>query len=247
VLLDPYYKAHRAEDPNAERPIIDLMRTLDALRAAYGFALILPAHPRKRDRTQVGARKLTTDDVAGSGAATRGAEIVLGIERLGQGAARLRWLKDRDGDSEVGSALPLLYTKEAGFWINEESVETDEGAKGKVLAGPQDTWLTTREWAREVKIDHNRMKPLLEELAADASQPVYYAQPAPGRHPSARCFAVCIEPPIHLNTPGLFEAGQAGVLGVSPLRGEGGNTPTPGPAAEANTPAPRNPLLDDEP
>jgi RecA-family ATPase len=46
VVLDPYYKAHRG-DANEERAVVDLMRVLDRLRAKYGLALILPAHPRK--------------------------------------------------------------------------------------------------------------------------------------------------------------------------------------------------------
>lgn len=248
VLLDPYYKAHRAEDPNAERPIIDLMRVLDGLRTAYGFALILPAHPRKADTSQRGARRLTIDDVAGSGAATRGAEVVLGIERLGHGSARLRWLKDRDGDSEVGAALPLLYTKEAGFWINEESTETDEGAMAKLLAGPQSTWMTTREWAKEVVVAHWRIKALLEGMAGDDSQPVYFAMGPPGRHPSARCYGVFPEPPEHLGTPEQLWGEQAGVPVFPPPTGGGVGTPDipPAPGApEAGTPPPRNPLLDD--
>src|SRR3990167_8056728 len=59
VTLDPYYKAHQADEPNAERPIIDLMRKLDALRARHGFALILPAHPRKEAVGSSGPRRLT--------------------------------------------------------------------------------------------------------------------------------------------------------------------------------------------
>ena len=253
VLLDPYYKAHRAEDPNQERPIIDLMRSLDALRAAYGFALILPAHPRKPDTTQRGARRLTIHDVAGSGAATRGAEVVLGIERLGHGSARLRWLKDRDGDSEVGSALPLLYTKERGFWVNTESVETDEGAMAKLLAGPKDTWLTTREWAKEVDVRHTRVKALLEAMAADDSQPVYFMLGPPGRQVSAKCYGVFPEPPEHLGTPGTpdqLSMGSTGVPGVPPLKGVGVGTPDhPQPEVfprAGNTEPPRNPLLDDD-
>src|SRR5438093_1458953 len=85
-LPDPIYKAHRGA-ANEERPIVDLMRILDALRAKFGFALIMPAHPRKDVVASNGARKLTLHDVAGSGAITRGAEIVLGLERLSHGYA----------------------------------------------------------------------------------------------------------------------------------------------------------------
>jgi hypothetical protein len=250
VLLDPYYKAHRAEDPNAERPIIDLMRQLDHLRASYGFALILPAHPRKADPKLVGMRKLSIDDVAGSGAVTRGAEVVLGIERLHQGAARLRYLKDRDGESPIGEHLLLTFTRGEGFRINEETPDTPEVLKAKILDGPADTWLTTREWASEVKVDHNRVKAMLAAMAEAPEEPIYFSCPAPGRHPTARCYARCIEPPIHLNTPSQLGLEQAGVLGVSPLRGDEGDTPTPGPAQGVNTPPLSgdgpNPLLEPE-
>ncbi len=115
VLLDPYYKAHRADEPNAERPIVDLMRKLDSLRTNYGFCLLLPAHPRKPAPGSPLVRMLSIHDIAGSGAVTRGAEIVLGIERVGHGRGRLRFLKDREGDLEVGEAWQLLFNKEEGF------------------------------------------------------------------------------------------------------------------------------------
>ena len=113
VILDPYYKAHRG-DANDERPIVDLMRYLDALRTEHNFALILPAHPRK-DPLSKTARKLTLHDVAGSGAVVRGAEIVLALERLSHGYARLRFLKDRDGDLPINEAWGLLFDRDEGF------------------------------------------------------------------------------------------------------------------------------------
>jgi hypothetical protein len=100
VVFDPYYKAHRAEDSNAERQIDDLMRRLDGLRAEHGFALVLGAHPRK---PPVGVQPaLTVHDLAGSGAAVRGAEIIVAIERVSDGYSRLRFLKDRSGRLPVG-------------------------------------------------------------------------------------------------------------------------------------------------
>jgi RecA-family ATPase len=102
VVFDPYYKAHRAEDANAERQIDDLMRRLDGLRARHGFALVLGAHPRK---PPVGLQPaLTVHDLAGSGAAVRGAEIIVAIERVSDGYSRLRFLKDRAGRLPVGDA-----------------------------------------------------------------------------------------------------------------------------------------------
>jgi energy-coupling factor transporter ATP-binding protein EcfA2 len=113
VVFDPYYKAHRAEDSNAERQIDDLMRRLDGLRAQHGFALVLGAHPRK---PPVGVQPaLTVHDLAGSGAAVRGAEIIVAIERVSDGYSRLRFLKDRSGRLPVGDAWGLLFDRESGY------------------------------------------------------------------------------------------------------------------------------------
>ena len=111
VVVDAYYKAARI-DPNDERQTVDLMRLLDRWRAEYGFALILTAHPRKPAVGQT--VKLTMHDLAGSGALTRGAEIVLGLERVFDGGSRLHFWKDRDSDLPTGASWNLLYDA-AGF------------------------------------------------------------------------------------------------------------------------------------
>jgi RecA/RadA recombinase len=124
--LDPYYKCHRAES-NEERAVVDLMRTLDALRAEFGFGLILPAHPRKEALGREGHRKLTLHDVAGSGALTRGAEAVVALERLTHGYARLRYLKHRDEDWPIGETVGLIYDREHGFRLDpREQLEQEE-------------------------------------------------------------------------------------------------------------------------
>ena len=56
VVLDPSYKAHRG-DANEERAVVDLMRLLDALRVADGFALVLPA---LRERTSPAATAIAS-------------------------------------------------------------------------------------------------------------------------------------------------------------------------------------------
>jgi AAA domain len=110
-VLDPYYKCHRGE-ANEERAVVDLMRSLDALRAEFGFGLILPAHPRREALGHEGHRRLTLHDVAGSGALTRGAEVVIGIERLTYGFARVRYLKHRDEDWPIGDVVGDLRPRE---------------------------------------------------------------------------------------------------------------------------------------
>ena len=150
VLLDPYYKAHRG-DSNEERGVTDLMRYLDGLRARFGFALILPAHPRKDQSGRDGARKLKLDDVAGSGAVTRGAELAFALERLSHGFARLRILKDRDGDLTVGEEWPLLFTRGEGFRLDPKAETTQEDLEQRILElGADGSWRTYKDYAGEL-------------------------------------------------------------------------------------------------
>jgi AAA domain len=212
VLLDPYYKSHTAADPNAERPIVDLMRILDALRARHGFALILPAHPRKDLPGREGARKLTLADVAGSGAVTRGAEVVIGIERLAHGYGRLRILKDREGDLEVGEAWPLIFTRGEGLKLDPKEQTADEDLEQRILA-LADTLRTSKEWAAELGIREGRAKKILDRLAeADKIQVVVGPE---GRSPKARCYG-------YSTSPALWEKSGA----VTPSQPDSPTSPT---------------------
>jgi hypothetical protein len=187
VALDPYYKAHAVDDPNAERPVVDLMRILDQLRARHGFALILPAHPRKDVPGRNGARKLTLHDVAGSGAVVRGAEVVLGIERLGHGYARLRILKDRDGDLPVGEAWQLIFSRDQGFRLDPKEQKSDEEIETTIAARAQaGDLLTVKEWAAELAIRQRRAKETLDRMAAAGRIDVVVGPP--GRSPKAHCY-----------------------------------------------------------
>jgi AAA domain len=180
VLLDPYYKAHRG-DSNEERGVVDLMRYLDGLRARYGFALILPAHPRKAP-PGTGVRKLTLDDVAGSGGVTRGAELVFALERLAHGVARLRILKDRDGDLTIGEEWPLVFTRGEGFRLDPKEEEQQEETEERILElGKDGEWRSYKEYASELGIRHKKAKALLEALAE--SKKVETIVGPPGRSP----------------------------------------------------------------
>ena len=184
VALDPFYKAHRG-DANEERAVVDLMRVLDGLRAEFGFALILPAHPRKDVVTSNGPRKLTLHDVAGSGAITRGAELVLGLERLSHGSARLRILKDRDGDLPVGEAFPLIFERGHGFRLDPKEEQAADDLEQRIL-NHTGGWRTVKEWADVLRIRETRAKDLLKQLVA-AGRVETKIGPA-GRSPKARCY-----------------------------------------------------------
>jgi archaellum biogenesis ATPase FlaH len=222
VLLDPFYKAHRADDPNAERPIIDLMRRLDALRAEHGFALLLPAHPRKDVPGRDGPRKLTLHDVAGSGALTRGAEVVLGIERLSHGYARLRVLKDRDGDLQVGDAWPLVYDRERGFRLDPKEELADEIVEQRVREEVDAGALrTVREWAVELGIRQTRARDTLERLAEAGELSIVVGPP--GRSPRARCYGTVPETPEQSGSVGSSEVGGELLPLLPPSLEDGGS------------------------
>ena len=186
VLLDPYYKAHRG-DANEERAVVDLMRALDGLRASYGFALLLPAHPRKDQSGRDGHRKLTIHDVSGSGAVTRGAEVVLAIERLSHGYARLRILKDRDGDLEVGEEWPLVFGREHGFSLDPKEQVEEEQLEQRILVNVgAGALLTAKEWAANLGTRESRAKQILDALVA-ADRIAHIVGP-PGRKHNANCY-----------------------------------------------------------
>jgi AAA domain/DnaB-like helicase N terminal domain len=186
VVLDPYYKCHRGE-ANEERAVVDLMRELDAMRAQYGFGLILPAHPRKEALGREGYRRLTLHDVAGSGALTRGAEVVVALERLAHGYARLRVLKDRDGDLPVGEAIGLVFDRDEGFRLDpREQIEQEELDERLLELADDRVWRTVKEWSSALEIGETRARAMLERLT-EAGRLEYEQGPA-DRHSSARCW-----------------------------------------------------------
>jgi hypothetical protein len=185
LILDPYYKAHRA-DSNEERAIVDLMRHLDELRTAYGFALILPAHPRKTPAGTIGTRQLSLGDVFGSSAVTRGAELVIALERLNHGYARLRFLKDRDHDLPIGETWGLLYSKEHGFTIDQKQESTQEQIEERLYAQDQ-AWRTLKEWRPILKVREDTAQATLDRLTEQGS--VTFMVGPPGRSPQAKCWS----------------------------------------------------------
>ena len=230
VVFDPYYKAHRAEDANAERQIDDLMRRLDGLRARHGFALVLGAHPRK---PPVGLQPaLTVHDLAGSGAAVRGAEIIVAIERVSDGYSRLRFLKDRAGRLPVGDAWGLLFDRESGYRRdpNDGKARDIRAELLSVLADGE--WRTLAELRRKendggIGADPKTLRPVLDVLTVEGL--LEYRIGPPGRQPSAKCWRVSSASNDTDDTASLFpssgETAGAGVVVSSPYRGDTMTTP----------------------
>jgi len=254
VVLDPYYKAHRADEPNAERPIVDLMRMLDRLRTDYGFALILPAHPRKEMVGSSGPRRLTLHDVSGSSAVTRGAEVVLGIEKVAHGMARLRWLKDREGDLEVGEAYHLLFVKGEGFKRDPKDLEPPKDYVELIREVADSEWRTLPEWAARIGSGKPKAESALEELRQNDPSEAEYSEDkgVHGKRRGAKCWRLIsglegVRPVVPVSVQG--DQDQLTGLVVPPVlgttrdqidRSDTSNGP------DDSRPVERNPLLDDD-
>lgn len=119
VVIDPLYKAHGGDSLD-ERAMVDLMRVLDSWREEYMFALVIPMHMRKPPSGPQGKDTLSMHDVFGSSGLIRGAEIVVGIERLEEMRARLHFWKDREGDLPVGKKWVLSFSPEDGYEVKNE-------------------------------------------------------------------------------------------------------------------------------
>jgi hypothetical protein len=150
----------------------------------------MPAHPRK-DASSNGARKLTLHDVSGSGAATRGAEVVIALERLSHGYARLRILKDRDGDLTVGDEWPLIFNRGEGFRLDPKEEVAAEELERRILEDAGD-WRTVKEWAAHLGIREKRARELLAQLAE--TEHVEFMVGPLGRSPKAHCYRTAPDP-----------------------------------------------------
>jgi hypothetical protein len=70
----------------------------------------------------------------GSSAYLRGAEIVLGLQRLSDGYAKIHFFKDRDGDGPpIGTHWGLLFNREEGFRVDPTSTEPKQTVAELIL------------------------------------------------------------------------------------------------------------------
>ena len=167
VLADPLYKLHTG-DSNDERAAVDLMSRFDDWRERYGFALALLSHTRK---PPIGA-KFSMHEFFGSSAYLRGAEIILGLQRVRDGYARLHFFKDRDGDLPVGSSWGLLFDRDAGYRRDPTDDKPKETATTQVqaLLG-QGTPLTPEQIAEATGYAVRTVRRALKEIGAEDARP----------------------------------------------------------------------------
>jgi hypothetical protein len=166
VAADPLYKLH-AGDSNAEREAVDLMRRFDAWRERYRFAFVLPVHCRK---PPIGA-KFSMHEFFGSSAYLRGAEVVLGLQRVRDGYSRLHFFKDRDGDLPVGAAWGLLFDRESGYRRDPEDEHPKETTSDQVrelLEGQPG--MTTAQLVEETGKADRTVRKALKEIGADEAK-----------------------------------------------------------------------------
>lgn len=166
VVLDPLYKAHTG-DSNDERQAVDLMRRLDAWRETYRFALVLPVHCRKPG---IGT-KFTMHEFFGQSAYLRGAEVVLGIQRVRQGYSRLHFFKDRDGDLPIGEAWGLLFDRERGFQRDPDDEKPKQTAGEAIREMLEATpGMTAEAIAAETGYAERTVRKALREMGADGKR-----------------------------------------------------------------------------
>jgi hypothetical protein len=126
VLIDPIYKLFMGRDMSEQTEISSFIREIQLLRNKYGFALILPMHPRK---PAPGGGALTRHDLFGSMIWGAWAENIVMIQRSEGNVAKLRWEKDRMGQSPAKDGAAWSLTYEAGRGYRREASEAPDGAK----------------------------------------------------------------------------------------------------------------------
>jgi hypothetical protein len=133
LVVDPAYKV-ASIDSNNEREVVDLMRLFDRWRAEYGFAFIMPVHTRKGDKKTPGGAP-TLDDIFGSGAFSRGAEVILGLRQGEPGWSRMYVWKHRPGGLNKGVHIDMAFDRDTGFSrIHKEGMETVQQMVESMLA-----------------------------------------------------------------------------------------------------------------
>ncbi len=145
LVVDPLYKAARI-DSNDERQAVDLMRLFDRWRTdprlsadGKGFAFVMPVHTRKGMKTPQGSAGFSMDDIFGSGAFSRGAEVILGLRRPGPGYSRLHIFKHRPGMIDAGVVIDMRFDRAAGFsrMEREDGKSVSEMVVSLLLLNPE--------------------------------------------------------------------------------------------------------------
>jgi hypothetical protein len=121
VVLDPLYKLHTGEE-NDNREAKALMSLFDRWRTQYNFALIMPAHMRKR-QGRLRDQAFTIDEISGASTYLRGAEVVLGLKLITDGLSHLYFFKSRGQGLPARTHWPLRFDRNTGFTLALDAAE----------------------------------------------------------------------------------------------------------------------------
>lgn len=124
VVADPWYKLH-AGGHGDEEDALRQTRLWDRWRTEHRFGLMVPHHTRKPPP----GVPFTINEIYGSTAYVRGAEVIVGLQLLSDGYSRLHFFKDRAGELPVRKHWDLLFSKEEGFRIHSATATSDEGTR----------------------------------------------------------------------------------------------------------------------
>lgn len=172
VAFDPLYQLY-AGDPNEEARAKRIMSLIDGWARRYHFATIVPMH-RRKPHPAAGLNSFTINDISGNGVYTRNSEIVLGLQHVSSGYARLHFFKDRIGSlPPVGTWWGLLFDKDSGqFYRDPNDSANKPAAKKRLGALLKDTpGLTLLEIARTLEVGPDTVRKALSKLGAHPDDP----------------------------------------------------------------------------
>lgn len=133
LCVDPLYKV-ASIDSNNEQEAVGLMKLFDRWRTEYDFAFVMPVHTRKGDKKNPGNAP-TLDDIFGSGAFSRGAEVILGLRQGDPGFSRMFVWKHRPGGLQKGTHIDMTFDRDTGFTrVHREGMQTNSQMVEALLA-----------------------------------------------------------------------------------------------------------------
>lgn len=96
----------------------------------------------------------------------RGAEVVLGLQRVSDGYARLHFLKDRDGDLPIGTSWGLLFSREEGYRRDPNDGKPSTAERVRELRAER-PYLTQAQVAEELGVTERTVRKYWTDEAAE--------------------------------------------------------------------------------
>jgi hypothetical protein len=180
VMIDPVYKLFMGTDLNEQVAISSFVHEIQKLRTEYGFALILPMHPRKPG---VAPQGLTMHDLYGSAVWSWWAEQIVMLRRPANAEGSvLGFEKDRIGDGPpIGSKWSLEFEPGRGFRraSGEAGVPGGDNRAMKRIylflqePGCEGHYFSREDLAHRLDMSVNTIKKATESMVKRAEQGLY--------------------------------------------------------------------------